>query len=98
MMRRTLLLTLFLVTALGAGISQKTVSKQQDKLTIGIENVKQLLLLLDAKDGRVSKQEWMKFMEAEFDKLDTEKKGELNQTEIRQSVYLKQARSSNLGR
>lgn len=97
-MRRILLLTLFLMTALGAGISQKTVSKPPDKLTIGIENIKQLLLLLDAKDGRISKQEWMKFMEAEFDKLDTEKKGELDQMRLRQSLYVKQARSSDLGR
>ena len=37
---------------------------------------KQLLLLMDKdKDGRVSKQEWMKFMEAEFDRLDTNKDG-----------------------
>jgi hypothetical protein len=32
---------------------------------------KSLLLLMDTdKDGRVSKQEWMSFMEAEFDRLD----------------------------
>jgi len=41
----------------------------------------------------------MRFMEAEFDRLDTAKKGELDQTEIRQSAfYVKQARSSDLGR
>jgi len=97
-MRRNLLLTLFVVTALGAGLSQKTVSKQPDKITIAMENVKQLLLIMEPKSGKVSKQEWMRFMEAEFDRLDTEKKGVLDQVEIRQSVYVKQARSSDLGR
>ena len=68
-------------------------------MTIAIETVKQLLLVMDTKSGRISKREWMTFKEAEFDRLDTEKKGELDQSEIRQStVYVKQARSSNLGR
>ena len=68
-------------------------------MTIATENVKQLLLVIDTKNGKISKQEWMRFMEAEFDRLDTEKKGELDQTEIRQSTfYVKQARSSDLGR
>jgi len=99
MMRRNLLPTLFVVTVLGTGVSQRGVSKQPDKLTIAIENVKQLLLVMDTKNGKISKQEWMRFMEAEFDRLDTEKKGELDQSEIRQStVYVHQARSSDLGR
>ncbi|HKM48915.1 MAG TPA: hypothetical protein VJX69_15085 [Terriglobales bacterium] len=99
MMRRNLVLTLFVVTVLGTGVSQRGVSKQPEKLTIAIENVKQLLLVMDTKNGKISKQEWMRFMEAEFDRLDTEKKGELDQSEMRQStVYVKQARSSDLGR
>ncbi len=99
MMRRNLLLTLFVVTVLGTGVSQKGVAKRQEKLTIAIENVKQLLLVMDTKNGKISKQEWMRFMEAEFDRLDTEKKGELDQSEMRQSmVYAKQVRSSDLGR
>ena len=99
MMRTNLLLTLIVVTALGVGVSQKTNSKQPDRMTIAIENVKQLLLVMDARNGKISKQEWMRFMEAEFDRLDTEKKGELDQMEIRQSTfYVKQARSSDLGR
>jgi len=98
-MRINLLLTLFVVAALGAGVSQKVVSKQPDTMTIAVEHVKQLLLTMDTKNGKISKQQWMRFMEAEFDRLDTEKKGELDQTEIRQSTfYAKQARSSDLGR
>lgn len=98
MTRKTLLLTLFVVFALGAGVSQKGVLKQPDKMTIAIENVKQLLMMMEPKDGKISKEQWMKFMEAEFDRLDTEKKGLVDQTEIRQSFYAKQARFSDFGR
>jgi hypothetical protein len=38
-----------------------------DKVELGEPEVKQLLLLIDTdKNGKVSKEEWMKFMEAEF--------------------------------
>jgi hypothetical protein len=98
MMRKNLLPALFIVTVVAAGVSQKVASKQPDKITIALENVKQILLVMEPKNGKVSKQEWMKFMEAEFDRLDTGKKGELDQLEIRQSMYIRQARSSDLGR
>ena len=32
--------------------------------------------------GEISKQEWMKFMEAEFDRLDKDKTGELTPKEL----------------
>jgi len=98
MRRTTLLVALFVAIALGAGVSQKAISKLPDKTTIAIENVKQLLLTMDVKNGKISKEQWMKFMEAEFDKVDAEKKGEVDQAEIRQSFYAKQARFSDLGR
>lgn len=98
MRRKSLLAGLFVVIALGAGVSQKAVSKQPDKMTVAIENVKQLLLTMEAKDGKISKEQWMKFMEAEFDKLDAERKGAVDQMEIRRSSYVKQARFSDLGR
>ena len=67
---------------------------------MAIENVKQLLLVMDTdKRGKISKQQWMAFMEAEFDRLDVTKKGELDQTAIKQSMAsVKQARFSDLGR
>jgi hypothetical protein len=47
-----------------------------------------LLLLIDADDnGKISKQEWMKFMEAEFDRLDNDKKGQLDVKELMQSKW-----------
>jgi Ca2+-binding EF-hand superfamily protein len=57
--------------------------KPQDKLAQANENVKELLLLLDAdQNGRISKKEWMAFMEAEFNKLDRDGNGELDQKEL----------------
>lgn len=100
MTQRNLLIALLLVTALGVGFAQKDVPKQPDKHVIAVENIKQLLLVMDTdKSGKISKQQWMAFMEAEFDRLDAEKKGELDQTAIKQSmIYVKQARFSDLGR
>ena len=72
---------------LGTAVAQKAaVPKPQDKLAIGEDEAKQLLLLIDTdKKGKISKQEWMKFMEAEFDRLDKTKSGELDVTELMQS-------------
>jgi Ca2+-binding EF-hand superfamily protein len=55
-------------------------------VALGEEQAKQLLLLIDTdKKGVISKQEWMKFMEAEFDRLDKAKNGELDVKELTQS-------------
>jgi hypothetical protein len=72
---------------LGTGIAQRqAVPKPQDKLALGENEVKQLLLLMDTdENGKISKQEWMKFMEAEFDRLDKDKKGQLDAKELEQS-------------
>jgi Ca2+-binding EF-hand superfamily protein len=45
--------------------------------------VKALLLLMDRdKNGKVSREEFMKFMSAEFDRLDVNKDGELDVKEL----------------
>ncbi len=57
-----------------------------DKLALGEEEVKQLLLLMDTdKNGKISKEEFMQFMAAEFDRLDKDKSGELDPKELTQS-------------
>jgi len=62
------------------------VPKQPNINAIAEANVKQLLLLMDAdKNGRISKKEWMNFMSAEFDRLDTDHSGELDPKELMQS-------------
>jgi hypothetical protein len=62
------------------------VPKPADKLTLGQNDIMQLLLLVDTdKNGKISKEEYMKFMEAEFERLDTDKSGELDVKELMQS-------------
>jgi Ca2+-binding EF-hand superfamily protein len=52
----------------------------------GEVDVKQLLLLMDAdKNGKISKKEFMDFMEAEFNRLDTDKSGQLDVKELEKS-------------
>ena len=73
--------------ALGTAVAQRqAVPKPQDKLALGEPEVTQLLLLMDTdKNGKISKEEWMKFVEAEFDRLDKDKKGQLDVKELTQS-------------
>jgi hypothetical protein len=56
-----------------------------------------LLLVGTGKDGKISKQECIKFMEAEFDRLDIKKNGELDLKELRQSIVsVRRLRSPDL--
>src|SRR5580658_6615789 len=69
-------------------IAQKATpdTKKQNAVALGEDDVKQLLALMDTdKNGKISKQEYMKFMEAEFDRLDKDKSGELDAKELTQS-------------
>jgi hypothetical protein len=72
---------------LGTAVAQwQAVPKPQDKLALGEPEVTQLLLLMDTdKNGNISKEEWMKFMESEFDRLDKGQKGQLDVKELTQS-------------
>jgi Ca2+-binding EF-hand superfamily protein len=84
MTRRSLLVAL--MSAIGARAVADAGPKPQDKFARANENVKELLLLLDAdKNGKISKQEWMNFMEAEFNKLDKDGNGELDPKELMQA-------------
>jgi uncharacterized membrane protein YdfJ with MMPL/SSD domain len=61
-------------------------TEKERKLAAATDAAKQLLLVMDTnKSGKVSKEEWMKFMEAEFDRLDTDHKGQLDVKELTQS-------------
>ena len=80
-------LVVVLLSAAGAAVSALAADdkNQKDKIAAGQPEVKQLLLLMDAdKNGKVSKQEFMRFMEAEFDRLDKDKSGELDVKELTQ--------------
>ena len=84
-------LTLFLAALFGSAafvIAQKTTpdNKKPNPIALGEDEVKQLLALMDTdKNGKISKLEFMKFMEAEFDRLDKDKSGELDAKELTQS-------------
>ena len=88
-------------TLASSSFAQKSsVPKQPDTVAIASEKAKELLALMDTdKNGKISKQEWMKFMEAEFDRLDKDKKGALDRSELLQSmVTVKRVRTSDLGK
>lgn len=79
------IVVLFAVVAVAAAQKAST-PKATHKAALGQDDVKQLLLLMDTvKDGKISKQEYMNFMAAEFDRLDKDKSGELDPRELRQS-------------
>jgi EF hand len=95
-MRRTnIVLVILVIAALiatwaiqGSAQQKAATPKAPNKLALGEDEVKQLLLLMDTdKNGRVSKQEFMKFMEAEFDRLDKDKSGDLDVKELAQSQF-----------
>ena len=55
----------------------------QDKIALGSPRVKHMLLLMDRdENGKVSKDEFMKYMQAEFDRLDKDKSGQLDVKEL----------------
>lgn len=74
---------------LGTGVAQRAaVPKSQDRMALGEEDVKHLLLLMDSdKSGKVSKQEFRSFMEEEFERLDKDKSGDLDLKELTQSNF-----------
>lgn len=75
------------MSASAISFGQKVAAPQpQDKFAQANKDVKELLLLMDAdRNGRISKREWMSFMEAEFNRLDKNGSGELDINELRQS-------------
>ena len=57
----------------------------EDRQGLKEDEVNLLFFLMDTdKNGKISKQEWMTFMSAEFDKLDTDKSGDLDAKELAQ--------------
>jgi Ca2+-binding EF-hand superfamily protein len=92
--KQTIVLFILSIALLAGGIfagsvlaqSEMASPKPQNKIALGQDEVKQLLLLMDTdKNGKISKQEFMNFMAAEFDRLDVDKSGELDVKELTKS-------------
>jgi len=63
--------------------SAKVEIQKEKKLQQGEKDAKKMLLLMDKdKNGKVSKEEFMSFMEAEFERLDVNHDGELDVQEL----------------
>jgi len=93
------ILTVLLATGIlltTAAAQKASVPKTQDRLAMGEEPAKQLLMVMST-NGKdvVTKQEYMKFAEEEFDRLDKEKKGALN---VRQFSQMSLAASHYVGK
>ena len=75
----------FIAMALVAGAASTPAFAVSDRgVAAGATWARQMLKLMDTdQNGRVSKDEWMRFMEAEFDHLDVDHSGYLTAQEIR---------------
>jgi hypothetical protein len=73
---------------LGTASAQKSsVPKPQNRLALAEDQIKHLLSFMEAdKNGKVSKEQYMNFMEAEFKRLDKDNKGELDVRELTKST------------
>jgi hypothetical protein len=68
-----------------AAATKDLVVEFKEHLEASEDQVDRLLFLMDKDgDGKISKQEFLDFMGAEFDRLDTHKDGELNANELKQ--------------
>jgi hypothetical protein len=75
-------------TAITGQNSSTNAPAKEKKITAGEREAKKLLLLMDKdQNGKVSKQEFMSFMEAEFDRLDKDKNGELDVKELTEAQF-----------
>jgi hypothetical protein len=80
--------TIFCAALMAVAAFPGTASAQGDKSAEADAHAKELLLLMDQdKNGKVSKAEFMTFMEAEFARLDVNHDGELDVAELTKLHY-----------
>jgi Ca2+-binding EF-hand superfamily protein len=81
--KQTVILVASVLLAAGAVAGPARAANSHANLTIGEHNTIQLLLLMDKdKNGKISREEFMNFMAAEFDRLDTNNDGSLDVKEL----------------
>jgi len=97
-----LILAVVLVAAGAIGASAAIADEpvpDTGRLKTGLTSTAQLLQLMDTdKNGKVSKEEFMRFMEAEFDLADINKDGELDPKELKRFQYALSHPSKGPGR
>ena len=76
------------VLAAAAGVTSSTMAAEAAKGGPGATYTKALITKMDVnRDGKVTKAEFMKFVEAEFDYLDKDKSGQLDTSEVMNKEY-----------
>ncbi len=76
---------LFAITGTPVAAQKAATPKPPDNVQKGEPEVRQLLRLMDQdKQGKVSKEEFMRFMAAEFERLDKKNEGKLDVKELTQ--------------
>jgi len=80
------------------GQNRAAAPEREDRQGLKDDDVNLLFFLMDRdKNCKISKQEWMSFMSAEFDKLDTNKSGDLDPKELAQ-LSLRRSNFSSTGK
>jgi hypothetical protein len=79
--------------------TKASVPKPQNTLVLGEDAVKGLLRLMEPdKNGKISKQAWIRFMAEVFDRLDQDNKRKLDAQELRRShLLIKHASAQDVG-
>ena len=85
-------MVLFIAAVLAplAALAEKAaVPRPQDNLVLAETPAKELLLLMNPDEqGIITKQQWIKFMDQEFDRLDTSRDGKINVKDLMRSNSL----------
>jgi hypothetical protein len=88
MSKKRMMMLVAVVVGLATAWSLVPAAFAAPRLESGLKQTMQLLVLMETdQGGKVSKAEFMRFMEAEFDKLDKNKDGALDVKELTQSQY-----------
>ena len=75
-------------TVFAQSSTQPESPEREKNLAAGEVEAKRLLLLMDKdQNGKVSREEFMKFMQEEFDRMDKNRDGELDVKELTQSRF-----------
>jgi Ca2+-binding EF-hand superfamily protein len=95
MSRAKLLIGLVGLIAASILAQKASVPRTPDKDALARQHTVELLMLMDTdKDGKVSKQEWLTFMETEFDKLDKAKAGKVDIKQLQQAILNRPVRGA----